>query len=57
VTENLIELHPPSGPPTDHGQLVGAGNHDRGGGVGNALTAEIRQRSNCTQRSSVMKRH
>ena len=27
-------LHPPSGPPTDHGQLVGAGGHDRGGGVG-----------------------
>jgi len=46
-------LHPPSGPPTDHG----AGSHDRGGGVGNVLTAEIRQRSNRTQRSSVMKLH
>jgi hypothetical protein len=42
VMENLIELHPPSGPPTDHGQLVGVGSHDRGGGVGNALTVEIR---------------
>jgi hypothetical protein len=32
VMENLIELHRPSGPPTDPGQLVGAGNHDRDGG-------------------------
>jgi hypothetical protein len=41
VMENLIELHPLSGPPTDHGQLVGAGSHP-GGDVGNALTAEVR---------------